>query len=446
MIRRPFPRFAAAVLRLAPVLAAALLVAGCGDGKPAGGGFHGFPPADVTVYTVEPRNIPVTFEYVGQAQGSKEVEVRARVGGILEKRLFKEGAPVKAGQTLFIIDPKPFEAQQASADADLARAQAQLAQARREAARLKPLAEKKAIGQKEYDDAASTADLAAAAVKASQAKLREAQLSLGYTRVVAPISGLSSRAPKSEGSLVAPGTDLLTTISQTNPMWVQFNISENEKLRIEQAVAEKKLDWPSNEAMDVSVKLADGTTLQRKGKINFADTRINTSTGTYETRAEFPNADNKLSPGQFVRVSLNGPLRRNAIAVPQTAVLDNSQGKFVYVAAKDKDGKDVALPKPIVLGDWVTGDSNLWIVESGLAPGDKVIVDGVAKIMMPGAPIKLGGAPGAAPGASGAPPAGAGSSGAGAMKGAPADAKAAPADAKSAATDAKAAPADAPKK
>ena len=385
--------------RLFVPAAVVLSLAACGgDGQPKGGGGHGgFPPADVTVMTVEPKAIPVTFEYVGQALGSKEVEVRARVGGILEQRLFKEGAPVKAGQTLFVIDPKPFEAQSASAEADLARAQAQLAQAQREAARLKPLAEKKAIGQKEYDDAASAADLAAASVKASEAKLREARLNLGYTRVVAPISGLSSRAPKSEGSLVAAGTDLLTTISLTDPMWVQFNVSENEKLKVDRAVAEKKLDWPTNEAMNVVVKLADGTTLARKGKINFSDSRINTSTGTYETRAEFPNADGALKSGQFVRVILNGPMRRDALAIPQAAVLDGPQGKFVYVAGKDKDGKDVAMPKPVVLGDWVTGAGNLWIVDSGLAPGDKVIVDGVAKIFMPGAPIKVGGAPGAAP-------------------------------------------------
>jgi membrane fusion protein (multidrug efflux system) len=399
--------------RLIPVLSAALLLAACGQGQPPGAGGHGgFPPAEVTVYSVAPAQIPVTFEYVGQALGSKEVEVRARVGGILEKRLFQEGAPVKAGQTLFVIDPKPTEAQAASAEADLARAQAQLAQAQREAARLKPLAEKKAIGQKEYDDAVSNGEFAAAAAKAAEAKLREARLNLGYTRVVAPVSGMSSRAAKSEGSLVAAGTDLLTTISQIDPIWVQFNISENEKLRVERAVAEKKLSWPSNELMDVTVKLADGTTLQRKGKINFADTRINTASGTYETRAEFANKDSALKSGQFLRVTLNGPKRLDAITVPQAAVLDGPQGKFVYVAAKDKDGKDVALPKPVVLGDWVTGQGNLWIVESGLVPGDKVIVDGIAKIFMPGAPIKLaaaapacaaGAAPAAAPGAAPAP-------------------------------------------
>lgn len=340
--------------------------------------------------TVEAKSIPVTFEYVGQAIGSKEVEVRARVGGILEKRLFKEGAPVKSGQTLFVIDPKPYEAQAASVEAELARAQAQRSQAQREAARLKPLVERKAVGQKEYDDAVSTSELADAAVKAAEANLRTARLNLGYTRVIAPITGLSSRATKSEGSLVSVGTDsLLTTISQTDPIWIQFNISENEKLKIDRAVTEKKLAWPKDEAMDVAVKLADGSTLPRKGHINFADTRINTATGTYETRAEFANADNVLKSGQFVRVTLNGPMRLNAITVPQAAVLDGPQGKFVYVAGKDKDGKDVAMPKPVALGDWVTGDgANLWLVESGLAVGDRVLVDGIAKLQ-PGGPIKL---------------------------------------------------------
>src|SRR5207253_1200095 len=268
-------------------IAASMTVAACGP-APQQGGFHGFPPADVTLMTVESKSIPVTFEYVGQALGSKEVEVRARVGGILEKRLFKEGAPVKSGQTLFVIDPKPYEAQAANVEAELARAQAQRAQAQREAARLKPLVERKAVGQKEYDDAVSTSELADAAVEAAEANLRTARLNLGYTRVIAPITGLSSRATKSEGSLVSVG------------------------------------------------------------------------------------ADNVLNSGQFVRVTLNGPTRLNAITVPQAAVLDGPQGKFVYVAGKDKDSKDVAIPKPVTLGDWVTGEgTNLWLVESGLAVGDR---------------------------------------------------------------------------
>jgi membrane fusion protein (multidrug efflux system) len=185
---------------------------------------------------------------------------------------------------------------------------------------------------------------------------------------------------------------------------VQFNVSENERLRIDRAVAAGKLSWPKDDAMEVTVTLGDGRTLARKGKINFADTRINTATGTYETRAEFSNKDNALTSGQFVRVTLNGPARIDAIVVPQAAVLDGPQGKFVYVTGKDKDGKDVAQPRPVTLGDWVTGgEANLWIVESGLAAGDKVIVDGIAKLQ-PGGPIVIGGAPGAP--ASGAAPGG----------------------------------------
>ena len=396
-------------IHFAPLVLAVFLAA-CGQ-QQQGGGFHGFPPADVTTIKLEPRTLPATYEYVGQTTGSKEVEVRARVTGILEKKLFQEGAPVKPGQVLFIIDPKPLEAQVAALEAEVTRAQAQRAQAERELARLKPLAERRAVGQKEADDAQSNVDLANASVKAAQAKLAEVQLSLGYTRVTAPIAGLSSRAPKSEGSLVNANETLLTTVSQVDPMWIPFAIAENEQLALNRAVTEGRLTLPKNNAFDVTVRLADGSTLARRGRINFADTRINPSTGTFEMRAEIANADGALKPGQFVRVKLGGAVRNNALAVPQVAVLDGAQGKFVYVAEKDKDGKDVAGVRPVTLGEWVVQDgANLWIVDSGLKPGDAVIVDGVAKLR-PGAPIVLGRAPGApgapAPGAApaGAPPA-----------------------------------------
>jgi len=407
-------------IHFAPLVLAVFLAA-CGQ-QQQGGGFHGFPPADVTTIKLEPRTLPATYEYVGQTTGSKEVEVRARVTGILEKKLFQEGAPVKPGQVLFIIDPKPLEAQVAALEAEVTRAQAQKAQAERELARLKPLAERRAVGQKEADDAQSNVDLANASVKAAQAKLAEVQLNLGYTRVTAPIAGLSSRAPKSEGSLVNANETLLTTVSQVDPMWIPFSIAENEQLALNRAVTEGRLTLPKNNAFDVTVRLADGSTLARRGRINFADTRINPSTGTFEMRAEIANADGALKPGQFVRVKLGGAVRNNALAVPQVAVLDGAQGKFVYVAEKDKDGKDVAGVRPVTLGEWVVQDgANLWIVDSGLKPGDAVIVDGVAKLR-PGAPIKLGGVPAGAPGATpGAP-------GAHVAPGAtpPADAKSAP--------------------
>jgi membrane fusion protein (multidrug efflux system) len=353
----------------------------------------------VTTFAVQPSAVPATYEYVGQTAGSKEVEVRARVTGILEQKLFQEGASVKAGQVLFVIDPKPLTAQAAALEADVVRAQAQKAQSDREVARLKPLAEKKAVGQKEADDAMSNAELAAASVKAAQAKLDEVKLSLGYTRVVAPIAGLSSRAPKSEGSLVTANDTLLTTISQANPIWVPFAISENEQLALNRAVAEGRLTLPKDNAFDVTVKLADGSVIPRRGRINFSDTRINPATGTFEMRAELPNADGVLKPGQFVRVTLAGAVRNNALTVPQTAVLDGAQGKFVYIADRDKDGKDIASARPVTLGDWVTiGGKNMWVVETGLKAGDKVIVDGLTKLH-PGAQIKLGtGAPPAAVG------------------------------------------------
>jgi len=385
-----------ATTRLFAVASLALLVAACGPAPQ--GGFHGFPPAAVTTLVLQPRTLPVSYEYVGQTAGSKEVEVRARVTGILEKRFFAEGAPVKAGQPLFRIDPKPLEAQAAAADAEVARARAQLTQAEREVARLKPLAERRAIGQKEADDAISNAELARATVKAAEARLAEVNLSLGYTRVNAPIAGLSSRANKSEGSLVNANETLLTMISQVDPIWVPFNVSENDRLGLERAVAAGRLVLPKDNAYDVTVRLSDGSAFPRKGRINFSDTRVNPATGTYEMRAEIANADGALKPGQFVRVVLKGATRTNAIAVPQVAVQDGPQGKFVYVTGKDKDGKDIAVVRPITLGDWVEVDgTNLWLVESGLKGGDTVIVDGIAKLQ-PGGAIALGGPPPGAPG------------------------------------------------
>ena len=366
--------------RFAPTitaLAAVLLVASCGQQQH--GGFHGFPPAQVTTLVLQPKSLPVTYEYVGQTLGSKEVEVRARVGGILEKRLYTEGGWVKAGQPMFLIDPKPLEAQVAAAEAEVARVHAQVTQAERELARLKPLAERRAVGQKEADDAQSNLDLARAAEKSAAAKLSEVRLSLGYTRVNAPLTGLSSRALKSEGSLVTANETLLTLIWQVDPIWVAFTISENEQLAINKAVAAGRLVLPKDNAYDVTIKLADGSVFPRKGRINFADTRVSPTTGTYEMRAEIANADGALKPGQFARVQLKGAVRTNAIAVPQVAVQDGTQGKFVYVTGKDKDGKDIAVVRPIVLGDWIEVDgTNLWIVESGLAAGDMVIVDGMA--------------------------------------------------------------------
>jgi len=207
---------------------------------------------------------------------------------------------------------------------------------------------------------------------------------------VAPISGLSSRAQQSEGSLANANTTLLTTVSQVDPIWVLFNVSDNEQLRLNKAIADGRLTLPRNQAFEVSVKLSDGSTFPRSGRINFADTRVNPQTGTYEMRAEITNADLALRPGQFVRVVLKGAQRQGALAVPQVAVLEGPQGKFVYIAGKDQDGKDIAVPRPVSVGDWSQSDgTNVWLIESGLAAGDRVIIDGLARIMMPNSPVRI---------------------------------------------------------
>jgi membrane fusion protein (multidrug efflux system) len=293
-------------------------------------------------------------------------------------------------------------------EASLAQAQAEHAQAKRNLERLRSLITENAISRREFDDAVSAEETSAAGVKLAQARVAEARLNLGYTTVNAPVSGYASRALKSEGSLVSPGQDsLLTTISQIDPIYVNFSISEAEKLRIDRLTAEGKLVAPdAKKGQEIGLRLSDGTTFPRKGRLAFIDSRINPDSGSFDARALVPNTDGALRPGQFVRVFVEGNTRPNAIVVPQRAVMEGPQGKFVYVAAKNAEGKDVALPRPVVVGDWVEVEgANQWVVESGLKPGDPVVIDGMAKIFpMPnGTPIMVGPPPGA-DAAKGGPP------------------------------------------
>jgi membrane fusion protein, multidrug efflux system len=384
------------------VVATIAILAACNrSGSPPGPGGGGMPPALVAVQTVKPVTVPVRFEFVGQTAGSKEAEVRARVQGILERRTYQEGSRVKAGQLLFVIDPKPYAAQAQAAEADLARAEAQSAQASRNLERVKPLAGSKAISQRDYDEAVSAAETTAAAVKQAQARLTEARLNLGYTAVTAPVGGLASRALKSEGSLVTPGdASLLTTVSQVDPLYVNFGVSEAEQRLLLKALgnaAPGAAGSKGGQAATVTLKLSDGTVYPRQGRLAFIDPRVNTQTGSFDARAEVPNPDGALRPGQFVRAVIESAPRPDVIVVPQRAVMDGPQGKFVYLAGKSPDGKDVALPRPVTVGDWIDLDGQpQWIVEQGLAAGDVVIVDGTAKIFpIPGgAPIMLGPPPG----------------------------------------------------
>jgi len=374
---RSLPRNAVftGILLLSAVLAA------CGPAQSEAEGPSGPPPAAVAVEKVRPVDVPAVYEYVGQTAGSRDIEVRARVAGILVKRNFAEGAPVKRGQSLYSLDPAPFEAALARADADVAAADARRAQAARTLARLKPLWDARAVSQRDYDDAASAEQIARADLKGAQARRAESALQLRYTRVESPIGGMAGRSQVSEGTLVAGPEMLLTTVTQTDPIKVRFGIADTDQMRWRSEVGSGQLRLPPNGAFDVEVRLADGSVVPRRGKMVFSDTRVSGNTGTVEAEAELPNPDGALKPGQFVRVRLLGAARPNAVKVPTRAVLEGPQGKFVYVMA---DGK--AQPKPVVAGDQLTDG---WIVTKGLAAGDAVIVDGMARIFFPGAPVVL---------------------------------------------------------
>ncbi|HSN32055.1 MAG TPA: efflux RND transporter periplasmic adaptor subunit [Ideonella sp.] len=316
--------------------------------------------------TVQQQSVPVLIDAVGQAEGSKEVEVHARISGLIEKQLYREGDRVRAGAPLFTIERAPFDNALAQARAALAQEQARVEQARREATRLKPLAEQQAISQREYDDAASNLRLAEAAVTAAQARMRDAQINLSYTTVNAPITGITGRAEKSEGSLVTPADGLLTRMTQTDPIWVRFAFSESE-------LAQLRAGKPG----PVRLLGADGRPGGAPGRLNFAGSVVDPRLGTVQLRAEFPNPDLAVLPGQFVRAQVQAGVQP-AWLVPQAAVVSGEHGKAVWTLV---DGK--ATLAPVEVASWV-GDE--WAVRKGLKDGDRVIVDNLLKLR-PGAPV-----------------------------------------------------------
>ena len=403
------------ILRAAPVLMLALAAAGC---QPSGGQHGGgFPPPVVSTTIAEPKDVPVTYEYVAQTAGYREVEVRARVTGILLKRNFTEGALVKKGASLFTIDPEPFRTAVVRAEADLAVAEARRAQAKREAERLRPVFDLKAVSQKELDDAVSAEQVAAAEANSIRARLNEAKLNLEYTRVESPITGTASRSVVSEGSLVSGPNVLLTTVTQTDPMYVNFGIPDRDRLAIRRDVEAGRLKLPPNGRFKANIKLADGSVYERAGVVGFTDVRVNHQTGTSEARAEVPNPGGQLRAGEFVRVVLEGAVRPGAIVVPQRAVMESPKGKYVYIV----DAENKSQIRPVEAGDW-TGDG--WIINSGVQPGDRVVVEGVVKLslMPPGVPVQISdGAPPAD--GKGAPPAPGKQAASGAAKPAAADGK-----------------------
>ena len=306
-----------------------LSLCGCGKdaGTPSASATPGPPTVGVAVLKVAPQRVPIVFNAVGQTEGAKQVEVRARVSGILQKQLYKEGDSIRAGTPLFQIDRAPFEIALAQARGQAEQDRARTEQTRREEQRLKPLAEDRAISRKEYDDALSAAQTAAAAQQQSAAKVREAELNLSYTLVNAPVAGVTGRAEHSEGTLITTDAagSLLTTINQVNPIWVRFSLSQSDLAKIPGG------RLGGSGAVEVQLILPDGSRYRAKGRLNFAATAFDTRLGTMQLRAEFDNAKEQLLPGQFVRVELTAGARENVFLVPQSAVMQTEKSFFVFV-------------------------------------------------------------------------------------------------------------------
>jgi len=358
--------------------AALLLVAGCSKEEKKDAVRA---PTEVTVLTVTPRDVPIASVFVAQTQSSQAVNIAARVSGFLDKRVYVEGSVVKAGQVLFRMDPKPFQAQVDGAAAALQRNQAALEVAKANLARTKPLAQQNALSQKDLDDAQGQYEQAAAAVAQSKAQLESAQLDLSYTTITSPVDGVSSFAAVADGTYVNAQNSQLTTVSVLTPMWINFSLSENEMERVRSQVQKGLVKLPEGNQFEVEIELVDGTLFPYKGRITFADPSYNSQTGTFLIRASVDNPKGVLRPNQYVRTRLQGAIRPNAILVPQRAVQQGAKGHFVWVA--NKDGK--AELRPVVVGDWF-GDS--WFIAQGLAGGDRVVVDGALRLA-PDAPVKV---------------------------------------------------------
>jgi membrane fusion protein (multidrug efflux system) len=338
------------------------------------------PPPQVTVSEVKAKEVPVTYEYAARISAFREVQVRARVGGILLKRNFNEGSTVKAGQVLFEIDPAPFEAELARAKAQLQQAEAQYNQAVRDAERALQLFAKGAGSEKARDDALSARELGAAAVAAAEAQVRTAQLNLDYTKVKAPISGITSLEKVPEGSLVNTGTDsLLTSITQLDPVYVNFSFADREGAEIRRLLDAQTAKGAPAKDLKVKITFGDGSVYEHEAIVDFTSSSIDTETGTLQARAIVKNPDRRLVPGQFVRATVTGLTLDDAIVVPEAALMQGPQGQFVYTV----NSTGSAEIRPVELSRQIESG---WIVSSGLKAGDKIVTEGVIKVR-PGAPV-----------------------------------------------------------
>jgi membrane fusion protein (multidrug efflux system) len=368
------------------IVMCSLLLASCGKGSgaPAGpaGAAGGPPPVEVGVVTVAPGDVGLVTELPGRLEASRVAQVRARAAGILQKRLFREGSDVKAGQALFVIDSAPYAAAAASARATQARAEANAAQATALAERYKPLVEANAISKQDYANAVAAQKQAEADIAVAKANVQTASINLGYASVTSPISGRIGRALVTEGALVGQGeATQLAVVQQINPMYVNFTQSAGEVMKLRKAMASGVFKKAGGEdAASVKVVLQDGTEYALPGRLLFSDLTVDATTGQITLRAEVPNPTGELLPGLYVRVLLEQAQASNAVTLPQQAVTRSAQGDTVMVVSAD--GK--VAPRPIKIG---SAKGNQWVVLDGLKAGEQVMVDGFQKLR-PGASVK----------------------------------------------------------
>ncbi len=373
----------------------AALLAGCGQSSTAPPGpAGGMPPAEVGVVTVAPRDVALMTELPGRLEASRVAQVRARAAGILQRRLFREGSDVKAGQPLFEIDASAYQAALASAQAAQSKAEANLMQSSAQVERYKPLAEAKAISEQEFVAAQAAQKQAAADVAMAKAAVQSARINLDYANITAPISGRIGRALVTEGALVGQGeATQLAVIQQIDPMYVNFTQSASEVMQLRRAMESGQLKRAGSQAASIRVVLEDGTEYAHRGKLLFSDLTVDASSGQITLRAEVPNPGGTLLPGLFVRVRLEQARAGNAITLAQQAVTRTPQGDSVMVVGAD--GK--VATRAVKVGAQQNGQ---WVILDGLQAGEQVMVDGFQKLRG-GAPVKA--VPWQAPGAASAP-------------------------------------------
>ncbi|HXV10183.1 MAG TPA: efflux RND transporter periplasmic adaptor subunit [Burkholderiales bacterium] len=342
------------------------------------------PAPQVTVVSVKQQTIPFEISFVAQTESSRQVDIVARVSGFLDKIAYQEGELVKAGQLLFQIDPKPFRAQLEAAKGELLAQQARHETAAANLKRIKPLAQQNALPQSDLDKAQGEFDASKAAVFSAQAKVTEAELNLGYTTITSPVTGLASRSLQREGAYLnsLSNSAKLTYVAAIDPIWVNFSVSQNQVAKTRELVSKGLLVQPKDNNYDVELQMIDGSIYPELGKINFADPSFSQETGAFLVRADLPNPKRLLRPGMFVTARLKGAVRPDAIVVPQLAVQQGSNGHLVYVVKED----GTAEVRPVVVGDYY-GTKDI-VILTGLRAGDRVIAEGVLKVV-PGRPVKI---------------------------------------------------------